>query len=273
MRVVLLMGNHPRHFFIRRKILESGRLAGCVVEDKGEFVPAPPEGLSASLRTLFVRHFEQRAHAEAAFFGAVLHDRSVPELHTTRDEINSLGVREFIAGLRPDLVLSYGTGKLDPAVLGQARAWNLHAGLSPWYRGSITHFWPSYMLEPQMTGMTLHEITPQLDAGPVIHQSAAPLVRGDGLHELSCRALNSFSEEMPRLLGMLGGGALQPARPQAETGKLWRKQDWRPEHLRLIYETFEDRIVDAALDGRLSGRKATLVRQFEDPACAVSSRS
>jgi hypothetical protein len=32
--------------------------------------------------------------------------------------------------------------------------WNIHGGLSPWYRGAITHFWPSYMLEPQLTGMS-----------------------------------------------------------------------------------------------------------------------
>ena len=28
---------------------------------------------------------------------------------------------------------------------------NIHLGLSPWYRGSATLFWPSYNLEPRKT--------------------------------------------------------------------------------------------------------------------------
>ena len=58
-------------------------------------------------------------------------------------------------------LITYGCHKLsnDSLKAVHKNAWNVHAGLSPWYRGSITHFWPSYLLEPEYTGMTLHNIT------------------------------------------------------------------------------------------------------------------
>ena len=46
----------------------------------------------------------------------------------------------------------------------------MHGGLSPWYKGGATHFWPTYLIEPEFTGITVHETTKDLDAGAIIHQ-------------------------------------------------------------------------------------------------------
>ena len=46
---------------------------------------------------------------------------------------------------------------------------------------------------------------------------------------------------------------------QSGYGKVFLAKDWRAEHLRLIYEVFEDRVVDAAIDGHISGRQPDLV--------------
>jgi hypothetical protein len=102
-----------------------------------------------------------------------------------------------------------------------------------------------------MTGVTLHELTMQIDGGDIVHQSLAPLVRGDGLHDLACRAMMAAGDDLQRLLAVMDAGTtVQPVR-QRTTGRLWRSADWRPVHLRLVYEQFEDRIVDAQLDGEL----------------------
>ena len=61
--------------------------------------------------------------------------------------------------------------------------WNIHGGLSPWYRGGVTHFWPSYLLEPEYTGMTLHELTNDIDGGGIIHQNISSLNIKDGIHQ------------------------------------------------------------------------------------------
>ena len=118
------------------------------------------------------------------------------------------------------------------------------------------------MLQPQMTGMTIHELTNKLDAGDVVHQCKADLVRGDGIHDLSCRAVEKIGTELVELIKMFVDGETITKKSHKTSGKLWIGKDWRPEHLRLIYELYDDQIVDYYLDGKFLEEEPVLHRQF-----------
>jgi len=264
MKVVFLTGSHPRHAFIARSIAASGTLVGLVIEQREAFIPEPPLDIAPKTRDLFRHHFTSRDAAEARHFvGSVLPDRACRNV--TMAELNTPGTVSFINELSPDLILSYGVHKLTLETLAGItckKQWNIHGGLSPWYRGVTTHFWPSYFLEPQMTGMTVHELTQDIDGGALIHQSVAALVRGDGLHDLACRAVMALGNEMPALIQAAATGAIKPPHKQGTTGRIWRSADWRPEHLHLIYDVYGDRIVDHYLDGAFAHSEPRLFRQF-----------
>ena len=49
---------------------------------------------------------------------------------------------------------------------------------------------------------------------------------------------------------------------QKGTGKNFLERDFRPEHLRIIYDSFDDDIVDKFLDGNIHSTKPNLIRQF-----------
>ena len=280
-KVLLIAGDQPRHRFIAQTLADAGQLGALIIEAREDLVPAPPPGLENQLLRLFARHFSERQQAEQHFFvecldavgwlGAERSDApvgktpsDVPTLHIERSDLNTPLVTDFIEPLAPDLTVTYGVGLLahDTRARIPGTIWNLHGGLSPWYRGVATLFWPSYMLEPQMTGMTIHELTGRIDGGPIVHQCAAPLVRGDGLHQLACRAVRQIAAELPRLIEMFRERRLQAGVPQRTVGKLWLARDWQPAHLRLIYEQHENRIVDEYLDGRMQQREPQLIRQW-----------
>lgn len=106
-----------------------------------------------------------------------------------------------------------------------------------------------------MTGVTMHETTSHIDGGAVIHQNAAlELHASDGLHDLAARTVKAYADEIPGLLKNTLQGALPTGRPQKTSGKIWIGSDWRPEHLPLIYDLYEDRISAATLRGDISGR-------------------
>lgn len=259
MSIVLITGNHPRHQYLVQQLAKTGLVIGWVQEVRENFVPQSSAALAEDLAALFRLHFMRREAAEAAFFQQV-ESPGVPTISVQLSELNSLKTSQFLQDLSPKLVLSYGCHKLSTELMTQVGAtfWNTHGGLSPDYRGVTTHFWPSYLLEPQMTGMTLHETTPQLDGGGIIHQTAARMVRGDGLHQLAARTVADYVDALVRLLPALDFSALPKGIPQQSSGRLFRTTDWRPEHLRLIYEVYQDRIVDAVLDGALTGRTPQL---------------
>ncbi|BDG45790.1 MULTISPECIES: formyltransferase family protein [Parageobacillus] len=87
--------------------------------------------------------------------------------------------------------MTYGVNKIDDHVIDMLPdyAWNIHGGLSPWYRGNITLFWPFYMLRPNWAGMTIHRLTSKLDGGDIVHHSVPKLEYGDGIHDVACKAV------------------------------------------------------------------------------------
>ncbi|MCS3632511.1 methionyl-tRNA formyltransferase [Salinibacter ruber] len=264
MDIVCMVGSHPRHRYIAERAAEGGDLVGLIIEERGEHTPDPPDGLGAELSELYTHHFERRAAAENEFFS----DASFPDANTIRvpqEELNSEEVRDFISEADPGVAITYGVHILSPKTLDTVPelAWNVHGGLSPEYRGVITHFWPSYMLEPQMTGVTLHELTPTVDAGPIVHQTGGQLVKGDGIHQLASRTVRKFGDELPKVISKAAANDLEDPVPQRGSGKLWTASDWRPEHLRVVYEYFNNEIVDRYIEGEIEGEEPDLVRQVE----------
>ncbi|MCP4588298.1 formyltransferase family protein [Pseudoalteromonas sp.] len=263
MSVVFICGSHPRHAYIARQIASTGHLSYLIIEQREAHLPTPDSSLSKDLKDLFNHHFSERERIENVFFGK-LEWPDVPILSVSKDELNSSNVIDIISRYAKSLLLSYGCHKLDNVLLdeGPKHRWNCHGGLSPWYKGAITHFWPSYMLEPQMTGMTVHELTADLDAGAVVHQCVSPLVRGDTLHMLAARAVLEIGKDLPRLVNMAINNHDFKKKSHDSSGMLWRSGQWQPHHLDLIYCQFKDRIVDAFLDGKLGNKAPKIFRQF-----------
>jgi len=260
MSIVLITGNHPRHRFLVSELSRSGKVVGWIREVREDFVPAPPLSLNKALAQLFSRHFLLRQDAEDEFFG-LSSPIECPTLEIPLEELNGARTVNFLIKINPKLVISYGCHKLDSALMRSIRGvfWNTHGGLSPEYRGVITHFWPSYFLEPQMTGMTLHETTDAIDGGAIIHQTSASMVKGDNLHQLAARTVLEYSQSLSALLAKLDYDSLPSGRVQKASGRIFKGSDWRPEHLQVIYDLYQDKIVDLILAGELKGREPSLI--------------
>lgn len=266
MKICFIVGDHLRHTYLYNSIASSFDISAAIVVVREPSIPNAPD-LEPSLRKLHDMHFERRLGAETWHFGnATPLWKSSEHIKVDMASLNSVRCIEYMKQYQPDLLITWGVPILGNEMLAAipGEKWNIHGGLSPWYRGTATHFWPSYMLEPQMTGMTVHRISPQVDGGEIVHQTVAPLVSGDGLHDLGCRAIIALCLEMSALLTTfqhcLKDGRRLVYANQKTSGKIWRTSDWQPNHLRLIYELFGDRIVDSYLEGRFVTRPPKIFR-------------
>jgi folate-dependent phosphoribosylglycinamide formyltransferase PurN len=265
MKILLLTGNHPRHFYLANQLAKRKLIAGHIIEERESFVPSPPADLHGIDRENFVRHFKDRDLAEDRFFSEHKEiDYEIPTYKVTRETLNSSETIEWIHKLDIDIAISYGVHKLNQDLLSALpeHAWNIHGGLSPWFRGNITLFWPFYMLRPNWAGMTIHRLTDRLDGGEIVHHSVPKLEYGDGVHDVACKAVMKVSED---IVNILVNNNLEETEyvPQKSSGKLYVGTDWTPMHLRLIYQTFDNNIVDHFLDGNLSRIEPKLVNALE----------
>ncbi|HIW34775.1 MAG TPA: methionyl-tRNA formyltransferase [Candidatus Paenibacillus intestinavium] len=264
MKVVLLTGSHPRHLYVVNQLMSMGFVVGHVIEQREEFLPQPPSGLEEQDRLNFIRHFADRDHSERTFFSgnnAPLND--IATLKVTMATLNDQTTIDWVKSLGADLMISYGVHKLSDELLaaGPAHAWNIHGGLSPWYRGNTTLFWPFYNLKPNWAGMTIHKLSSRLDAGDILHHSVPKLQYGDGIHDVANRAVMQVAEDLKNILSTFELSELTYSK-QKSSGKLYVTTDWQPQHLRVVYQLFDNDIVDQFLDGKLPHVQPSLVNVF-----------
>jgi folate-dependent phosphoribosylglycinamide formyltransferase PurN len=123
--------------------------------------------------------------------------------------------------LKPDFIAVYGTGIIPDAVLGSAseRSFNMHTGISPYYRGTSCAFWPIFHKEPELVGATVHECTSKVDGGEIFHTGTARLVAGDTIHSIFAKAVQVGAEGYVSVLREAFEGTLQGMPQDLSTGR------------------------------------------------------
>ena len=116
-----------------------------------------------------------------------------------------------IDGFEPTLVVLAGFMRVlgTPFVQRyEGRMLNIHPSLLPAFPGLHTH---QRALDAgcQVAGATVHFVTPQLDHGPIVMQSAVPVRPGDDEHALSARVLQTEHVIYPQAVRWFVEGRLR----------------------------------------------------------------
>jgi len=140
----------------------------------------------------------------------------------------------MLAPLHPDLIISGGFPWRIPAdvlALPRLGAINFHDAPLPRHRGPNATGW-AFRLGDTETAMTLHRLTPEFDAGPILAQARVPITDDDDMTTIVAQ----FGNHMPNLLHQAleriargEEGDPQDERQATEAGlfeEAWRVIDW-----------------------------------------------
>lgn len=265
MNCLIICGDHPRNYFFVKNLLqiEYLKITNVLLYKRENIFPSAPPDISSNLKKLWSTHFEKRNFCENNCFNfnlkEYLEDKII-KINSTKDILEKDLVRKikkenidicFISGipiLSKDLIDFLPTFTI-----------NLHLGLIPYYKGSITMFWPFLFLEPTMAGTTYHIIDKWVDTGEILHNNVPLLERGDGIHDVSTKAVVAAAKDIKKItdhvLQRINDKKLPVKDPTLRfKGKLFCKADWKPEMLEIIYDHYDDKIVDLYLDGKIKSR-------------------
>jgi methionyl-tRNA formyltransferase len=148
-----------------------------------------------------------------------------------------------------DLLLVAGCGRiLGPELCAAPRiaALNFHPSLLPTYRGKEPLFWALVRGEP-VVGITVHRLTEEVDAGPVLFQRPVPVPPRATSATLAPIVDREGASLLPEILALAGEGALPEGKLLAGTGS--HVPPLRPEHGLLDFTRSAveiDRLVRAA---------------------------
>ena len=105
------------------------------------------------------------------------------ESHQARDE----AMRDWLLSRRVDLVVNAGYDRiLTPLFIAAfaGRIINLHPSLLPAFAGSMDAVEQAHSAGVSVSGCTVHLVTDEVDAGPILVQAQVPVKAGDSVESL-----------------------------------------------------------------------------------------
>jgi hypothetical protein len=254
MRVIILTSTYLRHRFVVNYLAERLEVAGVWQEEKS-FKPERYAG-TAEDREIVAGHFTQRDASEADYFGdhRTLALRLGARLRTGAPGlVNDVDEIAEMASLAPDLVLVFGTGILGGGIIERfaGRIVNLHLGVSPYYRGAGTNFWPLVNREPELLGATIHYLDAGIDTGPMIAHARPVLAALDSSHDAGNKAIIAGAEALEHAARAHVAGRVRPV-PQNGQGRLYQRKDFSADAVRTLRRNIETGMIKEYLDNQAS---------------------
>ncbi|MFX0203443.1 MAG: formyltransferase family protein [Candidatus Hodarchaeota archaeon] len=130
----------------------------------------------------------------------ILVDYPIPVIKVR--SVNDERFINFVSGLSIDLIITSSFREIlrrQIIEIPSIGCINIHASLLPRYRGSDPIFWVLYNQEAQ-TGISIHEITPKIDAGRILVQNSLPINFSDDENTLREKLGRIAANELVNLL-------------------------------------------------------------------------
>lgn len=256
MKITIISGGHPRHRYLLEPILPLFDDIQLIQMSRESLIPDSSYLLDSNLKKIYDLHFQDRFIKEQAQFGNktmldLLGESAAELIAVDKETINSDDVKERVRLFNPDHCVVMGSTVLDDEFLKviPRNSFNIHLGLSPWYRGSATLFWPTYNLEPWRCGVTFHKLAPLVDGGDIYLQTGVKIEADHGCVDTSICAIVEARKSVGNLMKAIisRGDNLNPIK-QKLTGRSYLYTQFRPEHLMPIYEYYENKVAKNLLE-------------------------
>ncbi len=219
MKIVVFTSNAIRHKFVANTLAKNADDALIISECKeNDAVGGEKEAL-----TPIEEHFQLRYNTEKEFFkGNDYFDaKTIPLLYK---EANLKYAYEVIKKFQPDMMFVFGSCILKDPLISLSKPGcfiNLHLGLSPYYRGSGTNFWPFVNNELEYVGSTILHLDAGIDTGDIITHVRPKIEKGDNVHTVGCKVIKKSASNLTKIMNMVKEGK-----------KLNRIKQWKIEDCR-----------------------------------------
>lgn len=240
MKITLFTSNQPRHLALIERLATVADQCHAVMEcntvrpgERQDFFNRSP---------VMERYFRRVMDAEHELFGGVRPVSSGARTLAIRmGDLNLLSREELAPCLDADAYVVFGAsfikGWLCDHLVARG-AFNIHMGLSPYYRGSSCNFWAMYDGRPHMVGATIHLLSSGLDSGPMLFHALPRYDGGDPFAFTMC-AVRVAQEALTARIADRSVFSL-PAVPQQRAAEIryTRNADFTDE----VAQAFLDRI-------------------------------
>ena len=260
-RAIVLTSTMRRHQFVANALASRLDVAG-VWQEKKSFEPLR-YAADAGEEAVIQRHFAARDASEETFFAG--HGRvQAPSRRLPPGGCNDAAEIDAMRRTAPDVVLVFGTSLLKPPLIDSfpRRILNIHLGLSPYYRGAGTNFWPLVNGEPEYCGATIHYLDAGVDSGPIIAHVRPEMRASDGPHQIGNEIIVQAAAALADAALACGRGQVRGVE-QAGDGRVYRRADFSAAAVTRLYENVAGGMIAAYLRDKAARDRAVSLVSME----------
>lgn len=254
MNAILITSNERRHRYVATILAKELDLIAVVTESK----PKGPSASGTGSRVI-AQHFARRDVAERKWLGDPEFPRGMEQLDLANGQSNSIEAFSWIMDRNPRSILLFGSSIIRaPLLTGfEGRIINMHMGLSPYYRGSGTNFWPLTERRPEGVGATIHLAVPKVDAGAILTQVRPEPAVDDDSHDLGTKAIMVGAASFARVAAKHQNGEIVPVGQDLTKGRIFRRGDFGEAAVERMLRHFETGMMTEYIVD-IEGRRAAM---------------
>jgi phosphoribosylglycinamide formyltransferase-1 len=247
-KLLIITGSELRHEFFRKYISLSGDYTVIKTYCESEINTIKDVVDLDAVNPLRKKHLLMRDQSEKDFFQlfcSSVPDHSNPEF-IKKGDINLATVIADIIDRNPDIIVCYGCSIIRQPLINAfaGKIVNVHLGLSPYYRGSGTNFWPFVNNEPQYAGVTFMYMNSGVDTGEIIHQMQATIQYGDNIHQVGNRLIGDMAACCRQIIEAFDELENLPQTETKADGKYYRNKDFSEDAVAMMYRNFSEGLVE-----------------------------
>ena len=179
MKVTLFTSNNHRHNYLIN--LLSNFCDELYVVQECKTLVARKNGEKYQNKDIIKKYFIKVLEAQNKIFKKEFvnkNNKNIKIVPILNGELNKLSLSYLDDFLKSDIYVVFGSSYIKGELvefLVKQNAINIHAGVSPYYRGTDCNFWALYDDNPHLVGSTIHLLSKGLDSGPILYHAMSNL--------------------------------------------------------------------------------------------------
>ena len=241
MKIVVLTSDEIRHKFFANSL--DSKADSSLIISQSKQINALKHNDSNSIN----EHFKLRDETEKLFFPNNYSFNS-ETLSIKYTELNTNHILQKIKEFQPDIMLIFGSSIIKEPLLSLTTSiptLNLHLGISPYYRGSGTNFWPFVNNELEYVGSTILHINSGIDTGDIICHTRPIIQVDDNVHSVGCKVIQTSIESLFQIMDMVTKKIeLTPIKQwSVENERYYKTSDFNQEVLQKYKNSLENGLI------------------------------
>ena len=250
-KIVIITANEIRHQYFRTKLAKNKNIDLKICFYENDKSRQSYKIINSKSPKALKEHFKDRLRSEKKYFNNYLKKNNLSNklIEIERNQINNdIKLYNKILEADPDLIISYGCSIIRGKVIKKFKnkMINIHLGLSPYYKGSATNFWPFVNNELQFLGVTFMKTDEGIDTGKILHQFRPKITGKDNVHSVGNKIILQMTNKIAKVI--LNLNKIKPKNQwKFESEKVYRKKDFNILALKKLKKNMKLKIVNQYL--------------------------